>query len=139
MLVVWWLAEEIYKELLLKYGAISFYDFVTHGIAQPKFYGDLVLKLRKVVNNVNFRSSCSRIIKKFLYRKYDKDVIRQTLLMIEGTYTTFNLSSLFPCTLTGNARGNQWRAHPKPFQRWMGLDYCPLCIPVGLIQTMLLN
>ena len=96
-----------YKELLLKFGAISFYDYVTHGIAQPKFYGDLVLKLRKVANNANFQTSCRKIIKKFLYRKYDKYVIRQTLLMVEGTYTTFNLSSLFPCTLTGNALGNQ--------------------------------
>ena len=84
-----------------------FYDYVTHGIAQPKFYGDLVLKLRKVANNANFQTSCRKIIKKFLYRKYDKYVIRQTLLMVEGTYTSFNLSSLFPCTLTGNALGNQ--------------------------------
>ena len=98
---------ENFTKTTFQFGATSFYDFVTHGIAQAKFYGDLVLKLRKVANNVDFRFSCRRIIKRFLFRKYDKLVIRQTLLMVEGTYTTFNLSSLFPCTLTGNAGGNQ--------------------------------
>ena len=34
--------------------------------------------------------------------------------MVEGTYTTFKLSSLLPCTPTGNAEGTTWRAHPKP-------------------------
>lgn len=94
-----------YRELLLKYGAISLYEFIAQGISHPKYYGDLVVRLRKIVNNVNFHVSCRKLIKKLLYRKYDICVIRQTLLMVEGTYTTFKLSSLLPCTPTGNAEG----------------------------------
>ena len=94
-----------YKELLLKFGHISYYDFVTQGIAHPKFYGDLVLKLRKIVNTDSFHVSSRRILKRFIHRKYDKTVMRQTLLMVIGPSTTFSLNSLLHSTLTGVAEG----------------------------------
>ena len=94
-----------YKELLLKFGHISYYDFVAQGIAHPKFYGDLVFKLRKIVNTDSFHVSSKRILKRFIRRKYDKTVMRQTLLMVIGPSTTFNLNSLLHSTLTGVAEG----------------------------------
>lgn len=94
-----------YKELLLKFGPVHFYDYVTNGISHPKFYGDLVIKLRKIINNNNFHTSCRKLVKRFVYRKYDKTIIRQTMLMVKGPYTTFNLNSLLHSTLTGKDEG----------------------------------
>ena len=109
----------------------------------PNFTGILLSSCEKIVNNRNFHTACSRIVKKYLYRRYDKYVIRQTLLMVEGTYTTFNLSSLFPCTLTGNALGTRWWAPPQIFARegWALIavssdyqsDFFKLCSLTGFV------
>ena len=46
-----------YFELLSKFGAISFQEYVSKGITHPVFYGDLVYKLRRVNGEANFISS----------------------------------------------------------------------------------
>ena len=53
-----------YSGLLSKFGEISFQEYVTEGISQPVFYGDLVYKLRRVKLEVNFVSSGSKIVKR---------------------------------------------------------------------------
>ena len=40
-----------YSELLSKFGAISFQEYVSKGITHPVFYGDLVYELRRVKTN----------------------------------------------------------------------------------------
>ena len=42
-----------YPELLSKFGAISFQEFVSKGIIHPVFYSDLVYNLRRVKNETN--------------------------------------------------------------------------------------
>ena len=51
----------LYSELLYKFGAISFQEYVSTGSSHPVFYGDLVYKLRKVKGVANFISSDSKI------------------------------------------------------------------------------
>ena len=82
-----------HKELLLMFGLIQFYDYVTNGISHPKFYGDLVIKFRKIINNNNFHASCRKLVKKL------------NMLMVKGTYTTYNRNSLLHSTLTGEDEG----------------------------------
>lgn len=96
-----------YKELLLKYGnSVSYLDFVTQGISHPQFYGDLVLKVRKIYHSSNFFTSCKKIVKKLLHKRYDKAVLRQTLSMISGPFTTFDLDNFQQLTRTNDADGN---------------------------------
>ena len=49
-----------YSDLLSKFGEISFQEYVTEGISNPVFYGDLVYKLRGVRCEANFVSSGSK-------------------------------------------------------------------------------
>ena len=51
-----------YSELLSKFGAISFQEYVSKGIAHPVFYGECVYKLRRVKCETNFISLGSKII-----------------------------------------------------------------------------
>ena len=50
-----------YSELLSKFDAISFQEYVSKGFTYPGFYGDLVYKLSRIKGEANFISSCSKI------------------------------------------------------------------------------
>ena len=67
----------LYSELLSKFGAISFQDYVSQGITHPVFYGDLVYKLRRVKGEANFISSGSQIVKRLRRRQYDPAIIER--------------------------------------------------------------
>ena len=45
-----------YSELLSKFGDISFTEYLSKGISQLVFYGDLVYKLRRIKDTPNFIS-----------------------------------------------------------------------------------
>ena len=59
-----------YSELLSRFGAISFQEYVSEGIPHPVFYGDLVYKLRRVKSETNFISLGSKIVKRLRRRQY---------------------------------------------------------------------
>ena len=48
--------------LLFQFGEISFQEYVSEGISDPVFYGDLVYELRMVKGIANFVSSGSKIL-----------------------------------------------------------------------------
>ena len=64
-----------YSELLSKFSAISFQEYVSKGITHPVFYGDLVYKLMRVNSETNFISSGSKIVKRLRRRQYDPVII----------------------------------------------------------------
>ena len=115
-----------YYELLSKFGAISFQDYVSQGITHPVFYGDLVYKLRRVKGEANFISSGSKIMKRLRRRQYDPAIIERTIGIVLGPVTTLHRSFLKRCTLTNKAVGTIWRALSKPPQRRLGPDPRPL-------------
>ena len=94
-----------YSELLSKFGAISFQEYVSKGITHPVFYGDLVYKLRRVKNESNFISSGSKIVKRLRRRKYDPEIIEKTIGLVLGPFTALYRSFLKRCTLTNKAVG----------------------------------
>ena len=49
---------------LLSKGEIPFQEYISEGISQPDFYGDLVLKLRRVNDTANFVSSGSKVVER---------------------------------------------------------------------------
>ena len=119
-----------YSELLLKFGSISFQEYVSKGISHPHFYGDLVYKLRRVKSSDNCISSGTKIVKRLLRRKYHPDIS----LVFGPAAATYRVL-LRHCTLTNRAVGTLWRALSKPFQRRWGPDARPLWLLVGLLQA----
>ena len=94
-----------YSELLSKFGAISFQEYVFKGISHPVFYGDLVYKLRRVKDTPNFISSGSKIVKRLRRRQYDPLIIETTIGLVLGPCTALCRLFLKHCTLTNKAVG----------------------------------
>ena len=92
-------------QLLSKFGAISFQEYVSKGITHPVFYGDLVYKLRRVKSDSNFISSGSKIVKRLRRRQYDPEIIERTIGLVLGPFTALYRSFLKRCTLTNKAVG----------------------------------
>ena len=120
-----------YSELLSKFGDISFQEYLSKGISQPVFYGDLVYKLRRVKDTPDFISSGSKIVKRLRRRQYDPVIIERTIGLVLGPSTALYEPFLKHCTLTNMAVGTIWRALSKPPQRRQGPDLCPLWLLVG--------
>ena len=98
-----------YSELLSKFGAISFQEYVSYGITHPVFYDDLVYKLRRVKGETNVISSGSKIVKRFRRRLYDPVIIGRTIGLVLGHFTPVYRSFLKRCTLTNKAVSTIWR------------------------------
>ena len=122
-----------YSELLSKFGAIPFQEYVSKGISHPVFYGDLVYKLRRVRGSTNCIASGTKIVKRLRRWQYDPGIIENTIGLVLGP-TTAAMYRLFlkHCTLTNKAVGTTWRALSKPPQRRQGSELCcPLWFLVG--------
>ena len=90
-----------YSELLSKFGAISFQEYVSKGITHPLFYGDLVYKRRRVKCEANsISSSGSKIVIRLRRRQYDPAIIDRTKGLVFGPFTALYGTSLKSCTLT---------------------------------------
>ena len=120
-----------YSELLSKFGDISFQEYLSKGISHPVFYGDLVYKLRRVKDTLNFISSGSKIVKRLRRRQYDPVTIERTIGLVLCPSTALYEPFLKHCTLSNKAVGTIWRALSKPPQRRHGPDLCPLWLLVG--------
>ena len=94
-----------HSDLLSKFGEISFQEYVTEGISQSVFYGDLVCKLRRVICEAKFVSSGSKIVKRLRLRKYDPVIIERTIGLVLCPSTALYRSFLKNCTLTIKAVG----------------------------------
>ena len=90
-----------YSELLSKFGAILFQEYVSKGITPPVVYGDLVYNPRRVKNKRNFISSGSKIDKRLRRRQYEPVIIVRTTGLVPGPFTVLYRS--FRCTLTYKA------------------------------------
>ena len=74
------------SELLSKFGAISFQEYVSKGITHPVFDSDLVYKLKRVKCEANFISSGSTIVKRLRRRQYDPAIIERTICLVLGPF-----------------------------------------------------
>ena len=71
------------------------------GLSEPKFYGDLVHKLKTIVGSNNF--SAQFIIRISHYKKivYNINVLQQTACLVANQIRVGNFAFLFNCTLVG--------------------------------------
>ena len=52
------------------------------GICNPEFYGDLVYKIKKIIENLNFSNLFKRIVDRFKRAGYTLDIIRQSARLV---------------------------------------------------------
>ena len=72
-------------------------SLLRHGLQEPAFYGDLVYKLKKIVDSNNF--SAQFIKKNSHYKKigYNINVLQQTACLVVNPITFGNFAFLFNC------------------------------------------
>ena len=89
------------SELVLKYDKSL--KVLLKGIAHPGFYGDVIYKLRKIVDTPTFQCSFDKIIRKFIKRGYDPQVLQRTACLVVDPFTVGHHASLFGCAMMGRA------------------------------------
>ena len=68
------------------------------GICNPQFYGDLVYKFKKIIENSNFSNLLKRIVNRFKSAGYSLDIMRQTACLVFNTMMVEGYAALFNCT-----------------------------------------
>ena len=67
--------------LILKYN-ICLKSHLQHGISEPVFYGDLVYKLKRIVEKPSFSDQFKKIIKLYKRLGYNMDIMWQSACLV---------------------------------------------------------
>ena len=67
-------------------------------ICNPEFYGDLVYKLKKMIENPNFSDLFKRIVNRFKRVGYTLNIMRQTACLVFIPIMAECYAALFSCT-----------------------------------------
>ena len=86
------------SDILIKYNTTL--KTLLNSIAHPNFYGDLIYKLRKIVNSTYFPMSFTKIIKSYIKRGYRQDILPSTSCLVIDPFTVGHYAFLFGCTTT---------------------------------------
>ena len=86
-----------HSALLEKY-SVSLKTLLQQGISEPKFYGDLVYRLRKIVGKSNFSEQFRKFINRYKRTGYSLDIMRQTACLVVNPIIVDGYDSLFNCT-----------------------------------------
>ena len=70
-------------------------------LSEPKFYGNLAYKLKKVVGSNNFSAQFIETISRYKKIGYIINVMQQTACLVVNPVTDGNFAFLFNCTLVG--------------------------------------
>ena len=68
------------------------------GIYNPEFYGDLVYKLKKIIENPNFCNISKRIVNRFKRAGYSLNIMRQTACLVFNPIMVEGYAALFSYT-----------------------------------------
>ena len=72
-----------------------------HGLSEPEFYGDMVLKLKKIAGSKKNSAQFIKIISHYKKIGYNINVLQQTACLVVNPITVANFAFLFNCTLVG--------------------------------------
>ena len=89
-----------HSDLVSKFN-VGLKSLLQQGLSEPKFYGDLVYKFRKIYACNDFSTQFRKIILRYKKIGYNINVIRQTACMVVNPITVNNFASLFNCTPAG--------------------------------------
>ena len=84
-------------ELIEKYH-VSLKKLMQQGICNPEFYGDLVYKFKKIIENPNFSDLFKRILNRFKRAGYTLDIMLQTACLVFNPIMVEGYAALFSCT-----------------------------------------
>ena len=84
-------------ELIEKYH-VSLKKLMQQGICNPEFYGDLVYKFKKIIENPNFSNLLKRIVNRFKRAGYSLDIMRQTACLVFNPIMVEGYAALFSRT-----------------------------------------
>ena len=90
-----------HSELVEKY--VSLRKLLQQGISEPKFYGDLVYRIRKNVGKSNFLEQFRKLINRYKRIGYNSYVMRQTACLVINPTSVDSYALLFNCTTAGRA------------------------------------
>ena len=68
------------------------------GICNSEFYGDLVYKFKKMIENPNFSDLFKRIVNRFKTAGYTLDIMRQNACLVFKPIMVEGYAALFSCT-----------------------------------------
>ena len=91
-------------DIVYKY-IVGLKTLLLQGLAEPEFYGDLVYKLRKIIEKkkdfpYHFKK---QIIVRYKKIGYNIDVLRQTACLVVNPIKVNSFAYLFNCTTVGRA------------------------------------
>ena len=86
-----------HSALVAKY-SISLKTLLQQGISKPEFYGDLVYRFRKIVDESNFSEQFRKLINRYKRIGYSLDIMRQTACLVVNPIIVDGYASLFNCT-----------------------------------------
>ena len=89
-----------YYDLISKF-QIGLKSLLRQGLSEPKFYGDLVYKLKKIVGSNNFSAQFIKIISHYKKIGYNINVLQQTACLVVNSIVVGNFAFLFNCTPVG--------------------------------------
>ena len=82
---------------------VSLKILLRQGISEPKFYGDLVYRFRKIVGKSNFSEQFRKLINSYKRIGYSLDILRQTACLVINPIMVDGYASLFNCMTTVRA------------------------------------
>ena len=89
-----------YYDLISKF-QVGLKSLLRQGLFEPKFYGDLVYKLEKIVDSNNFSAQFIKITSHYKKISYDSNVLQQIACLVVNPITVGNFAFLFNCTPVG--------------------------------------
>ena len=82
-----------HSELVGKYN-VSLRKLLQQGISEPEFYGDLVYRIRKIVEKSTFSEQFRKLINRYKRMGYNPSVMRQTACLVINPISVDMLHSL---------------------------------------------
>ena len=89
-----------YYDLISKF-QIGLKSLLRQGLSEPEFYGDLVYKLKKIVDSNNFKPQLITIFSHYKTIGYNINVLQQTACLVVNPISVDNFVFLFNCKLMG--------------------------------------
>ena len=87
-------------ELVSKFN-VGLKTFLHQGLSEPEFYGDLVYKLKTIVDRADFSDQFRKIIVCYKRMGYNVNIMRQSACLVFNPITVDNFASFFNGTPVG--------------------------------------
>ena len=101
------------------------------GLSEPKFYGDLVYKFKKIRGMTDFSDQFRKIIMRYKRIGYNLNVIRQSACLVINPITVDSYAALFNCTQVDQA-SDSMMARPKAIHfSWLGPELSSVAWSTG--------